>query len=850
MIGGKHFFFVGFLFVLFGILPAFGESEQWETAVSASSPMSWYKLNEASGTIAYDYGSAGINGTYGDAVELNQAGLVGTGAYLGGTGSGIKTVYLNQDEELGGGWTAEFIVKVATLPTESIILCKEMYGFIKLCQTMEFAGQVGYTLKGAYDAGLGYVMPLGQWHHMVFVMTEEEGMKLYVDGILEGQSGEYMKLVRQYLGGQEDRDEMDGVVDEAVLYGRPLMQDEVEAHADAAFGVVRPRAVINPTSFEIIEPGSEAYGVVMSSSIGSDVEVIVDPNIHGEFVAVSSGGQNPGYGEGITLTFTPSNWDQEQVVTVSSLDDDVNRGLNTAVIKHLVSSDDPNVRDRAMDVSVVLIDDDSVSCEEAAFGDDFNDGILDSGKWVRVDSRSSVRGLTEAQNVLNTASGSYAMPAGEWPVFRMTGMASPYDGTMGMFIRSDGSSGAGVRIEFWAGGIGTEWGDNVLTIMSGDRSVTYANMAWPGEKFDYSNTNFYWEVLDDGLTVSFTVEELGDSLNRATINACLPGVGDGSKILLGCDEWGSSADCWYDDVCIFTYPVSIEESGVPARTTVFENSLSGPTVDDYTIRLDEAPESAVTITATVIDPNTEPGYVGNLVTLREQGNEGNTGYSIDVVLDSGNWQDGVVIEVLAIDDASVEIGPHIAAVVHSAQSDDIDFDGAFVPTVNAIIYDDDAPYVLVDELDGIEVSEADTQLSDTYGVQLLGESSADVSVGVTADVEQVLVAPDEVVFTADEWWAVQTVEVWAVDDELSGELAEGDPHSTTVLHAVSGADEYAVLDVDSAAVSILDNDCGSWAYEPMDFDLDCDVGLEDFVDFVARWMACTMPYEEGCVRIE
>lgn len=849
MFGKKVFCFVSVFIVFVGALPAFGESEQWETAVSASNPLNWYKLNETGGTIATDYGSAGVDGTYGDAVELNQAGFVGTGAYLGGTGSGIKIVYLHQ-EKVTGDWTAEFILIAKSLPTESILLSEDVWGFIKLSQTMDFAGQVGYTRRGVYDAGLGYYLPLNEFHHLVFVMTEEEGMKLYVDGILEGSAGSYLEMVRQHLGGQETRDGMDGIVDEAVLYSRALTQDEIEAHADAAFGVVRPRAVVNPTMFVIAEPGSDSYSVVISSEISSDVEVIVDPNIHGELVAVSSGGQDPGYGERITLTFTPSDWDQEQIVGIRSLDDSVNMGLNTAIIKHLVSSSDPNVRDRAMDVSVTLKDDDSTECLEAVFSDDFNDGILDGGKWVRVDSRVSARGLLESQNVLSTASGSYAMAVGEWPVFRMTGMASPYDGTIGMFVRSDGSAETGVRLEFWAGGIGSEWQENVLTIMSGDKSVTYANMAWPGEKFDYSNTNFYWEVLDDGLTISFTVEELGESSNRATISVDLPGVGDGTQILIGCDEWGSSGDCWYDDVCIFTYPVSVEESGIPAKTVVFENSLSGPAIDDYTISLEEAPGSAVTITATVMDPNTEPGYVGNLVTLREQSNPGNAGYSIDVFLDTGNWQDGVVIEVVAIDDVSVEIGSHIAAVVHSAQSDDVDFDGAFVPAVNVIIYDDDAPYVLVDEMDGVEVSEADTLHGDSYSVRLLGEPSSEVSVGVVADVEQVLVTPGELPFTVDEWWAVQAVQVTAVDDELSGEFAEGDPHSTTVSHTVSGADEYADLDVDSVTVSILDNDCGSWSYEPMDFDLDCDVDVNDFAEFAERWMACTMPHAPGCVRIE
>jgi hypothetical protein len=840
---------VSVLVYLVVVVPVLAESESWEAAVSAANPLNWYKLNEMSGTVAFDYGSAGVNGVYGDAVELSQPGLVGMGAYLGGTGNGIKVVYLNQ-EKLEGDWTAEFIVKATTLPTESILLCQEAWGYIKLCQTMEFAGQIGYTLKGSYDAGLGYVLPLEEWHHIVFVMTETEGMKLYVDGVLEGQSEQYLQLIRQYLGGQETRDEMDGIVDEAVLYDRPLLQDEIEAHADAAFGVVRPRAVINPTLLELAEPGSDTYRVVMSSAISSDVSIVVDPNVHGNLLAVSSGVQNPGYGERITLTFTPSDWDQEQVVSVTSLEDGVNLGLNNATIKHLVSSSDPNVRDRAMDVSVKIIDDDSANCEGAFLKDDFNDGLIDPAKWARVDATSSARGLTEEYNVLNVSSGSYALAEGDWPVFRMTGISSAYDGTMGMFIRSDGSAGSGVRLEFWPGGIGTEWQDNVLTIMSGGRAITYANQAWAGEKFDFASTNFYWEVIDDGLTVTFRLEQVGNPSNNTIISAELPGVRQGRKILLGCDEWGSSADCWYDDVCIFSSPVLVEETGEPARTAVFENSLSGPTLDSYTIALDELPDDIVTVTATVMDPNTNPGYVGSLVTLREAANPGNAGYSIEVVLDSGNWQDGVLVEVLSIDDSSVEGGPHTATVVHEVASGDIDFAGAFAAAVDAVIYDDESAYVLIDELNGIEVSEADEMQVDSYNVQLLGEPSADVYVQVLGNAEQIVAEPGELTFTVDQWWTVQGVEVSAVDDEFSGDEAEGDPHSTMILHTASGAGEYAVLEIDSAAVSILDNDCGSWPYQVMDFDLDCDVDISDFAEFASSWMSCTTPYAPGCVRIE
>jgi hypothetical protein len=189
--------------------------------------------------------------------------------------------------------------------------------------------------------------------------------------------------------------------------------------------------------------------------------------------------------------------------------------------------------------------------EQFLFSDDFDDNEFDVGKWVQVDAENvNANGLSEASGVLRLNSGSYAMAAGDYEHFKMKGLVNPYSGVMGLFIRSDGTVGSGIRIEFWPGGIGGQWAENVLTIMSGDRSVTYANKGWPTGKFDYISAIFKWTVEDDGNTVRFLVEQVDNSSNRASISAAIPGKSEGGRILIGCDEWGSDATCWYDDVVI------------------------------------------------------------------------------------------------------------------------------------------------------------------------------------------------------------------------------------------------------------------------------------------------------------
>ena len=87
---------------------------------------------------------------------------------------------------------------------------------------------------------------------------------------------------------------------------------------------------------------------------------------------------------------------------------------------------------------------------------------------------------------------------------------------------------------------------------------------------------------------------------------------------------------------------------------------------------------------------------------------------------------------------------------------------------------------------------------------------------------------------------------------MSGDDAEGDPHNTVLTHIVTSDDTgYNELGTaDSVRVSIIDNDCGSWPFEPMDFNKNCDVDLQDLAAFAAKWLACTTPYETGCIRLD
>jgi hypothetical protein len=41
--------------------------------------------------------------------------------------------------------------------------------------------------------------------------------------------------------------------------------------------------------------------------------------------------------------------------------------------------------------------------------------------------------------------------------------------------------------------------------------------------------------------------------------------------------------------------------------------------------------------------------------------------------------------------------------------------------------------------------------------------------------------------------------------------------------------------------------CGSWGHLQADFNMDCEVNIEDFEQLARQWLTCTLPYAQGCV---
>lgn len=128
---------------------------------------------------------------------------------------------------------------------------------------------------------------------------------------------------------------------------------------------------------------------------------------------------------------------------------------------------------------------------------------------------------------------------------------------------------------------------------------------------------------------------------------------------------------------------------------------------------------------------------------------------------------------------------------------------------------------------------------------LLSLSSSPLSYPVTIEIAdrlnpaQVTVSPAQAVFTSANWEIPLAVTITAVDDNDMERAA----HDTTLALTVTVDPDSPYFGYLLAEVPVVidDNDCGAWGFNRADFNLDCQVNLEDFSLFALEWIACSSP---------
>ncbi len=149
------------------------------------------------------------------------------------------------------------------------------------------------------------------------------------------------------------------------------VQDIANTHATAAF--CYPGCVDNGNNANLIFGDDDSAGITLSPSGGStavteggasdtytvvlDVEPAADVTI--SISAGSAGSANQVLLDLASLTFTPSNWNTVQTITVTAINDNVAEGNHASTLSHLATSSDSRYEAKGESLTANIVDDDS-----------------------------------------------------------------------------------------------------------------------------------------------------------------------------------------------------------------------------------------------------------------------------------------------------------------------------------------------------------------------------------------------------------------------------------------------------------------------------------------------------------
>lgn len=228
------------LLLIFVAYPCTATPPDWNTTIAASNPLNWYRFDEVTGATAIDYGSQGLNGTYGSGIldtVRGVSGRVGTAVQF----DDQSTVFLSAPD-VSGDWSAEFLLKRTGTKRSSLLIRGVPFALpsqgLKLEQYPN-TGQIGYTKFGIVDATFSPEVssPLNEWIHIVYVnQAAADRVHLYVNGSLAGTRVDHFDLPRDQIGSWSDTipESPLAIMDEVVLYNRALTSAEIATHFAAA----------------------------------------------------------------------------------------------------------------------------------------------------------------------------------------------------------------------------------------------------------------------------------------------------------------------------------------------------------------------------------------------------------------------------------------------------------------------------------------------------------------------------------------------------------------------------------------------------------------------------------------
>ena len=552
--------------------------------------------------------------------------------------------------------------------------------------------------------------------------------------------------------------------------GVPVAPVMVTANDDDTAGLT-----FDPASVNVLEGDSSSYTVELATEPTTTVTV-----------AITAGGDvstNPA-----SLTFTTSDWNTAQTVTVTAAEDaDGNNDSET--LAHAASGGEYDTV--AGTVMVTVIDDDApnVTVTPVTIDVDEAGGTVDYTVVLNTQPTADVT-ITPASDDTSVAlvSGALTFTTTDWNTAQtvtVTGVNDNIDNTGDERTTTVTHLAASTDSDYNSFDV-----DDVMVTATDDDTA--------GLTFDPASVN-----VDEGDSSSYTVELATEP--TTTVTVAIPAVGDvtadPASLTFTTSNWNTAQTVTVtavedadgnNDIEMLAHTASGGEYDSVTDTvmvTVTDNDAPGVTVSESALTVDPeaggtADYTVVLVTQPTADVTITPASDDTSVAL----------VSGALTFTTTDWNTAQTVTVTGVNDDIDNTGDErITTVTHAATSSDVDYEGVPVAPVMVTANDDDTAGLTFDPA-SVNVLEGD---SSSYTVELATEPTTTVTVAITASGD-VTADPASLTFTTSDWNTAQTVMVTAAED------ADGNNDSETLAHAASGGEYGSVTG--TVMVTVMDND--------------------------------------------
>ncbi|MDE0613404.1 MAG: fibronectin type III domain-containing protein [bacterium] len=529
---------------------------------------------------------------------------------------------------------------------------------------------------------------------------------------------------------------------------------------------------VDPSSLPVAEGGTADFEVRLDSQPTADVSVTVASDDIGAVTVPST-----------TLTFTATDWNTAQTVTVTALQDD--DGADESVeVTATASSTDSDYSGQSADVTVTVDDDETANLLVGA-----SSLTLAEGGTASFGVRLATRPLaTVTVTVVSDDTAAATVPPQaliftpvDWNTLQTVAVTGVQDDdaaadtatiTATAVSADSGYNGATAEVDVSVSD------DDTAEIVVNPSSLPVA---------EGSTATFEVSLAtrpSGTVTVSLTTDDPGaasvptgdltfttgnwDTAQTVTVTGVQDD--DAAAETAKITATAASADTGYDGATA-EVAVSVSDDDT-AEIVVNPSSLPVAEGSTASFEVSLATRPSATVTVTVASDDTTAATVP----------------AGDLTFTTGNWDTAQTVTVTAVQDA--DAAADTAKVTAAAASADPDYNGA-TAEVDVNIIDDDTPGLVAPA--SLKVAEGSTA---SFEVSLATQPTAAVTVALTSDDPGAASVPaGDLIFTTGNWDTAQTVTVTAVQD---ADAAEEDAVITLTASDGGYSGQSAEVDVEVA----------------------------------------------------